>query len=249
MTFRVVSPTLAYTYQPGDFTMVPNQIVRAEPPPHSRSLIFSGLVVGLAIAASVAATPNLEFSPNSVRAVSVTPRGCSVFFSVSHEKAPWTARVVPRVEPLVDEDGDGVIDYFPGTDLVEKSIWAVVDATSGDVAVSAPTGYEPQEILADSYALFPSGKKFVDAREQLDLLIVRPGVGAWHSRLHDGGTGDTGLGSDGQVIAAVDAMDLIWSATAKLPLLTSVQGGDIVIGIDPIAMVFYRLEIGLASGS
>ncbi len=213
------------------------------------SRLTCGLILGVVAAWSVAATPNLEFFSDTVRAANVTPNGCAVFFSVSHETAPWMSRVVPRVEPLVDIDGDGEIDYLPSGDLVDKSIWAVVDATTGDVTVSAPDGYTPQEVLVASYALFPQAEKLVDQRQHLDILIVRPGVGAWHQRIQDGGSGDHGLGSDGQVMTEVAAMDLIWSASFKKPLFKGIKTGDVVVGIDPVQMVYYQLEIGLFHNS
>ncbi len=211
--------------------------------------IACGLFVGLAIASSVAATPSLDFFPNSVRALSVTPNGCAVFFSVSHETAPWMSHVVPRVVPMVDGDGDGVVNYLANSNLVEKSIWAVVDATTGDVTVDAPDGYTPQEVLINPYTLIQAGEKLIDSREQLEILIVRPGVGAWHRRIQDGGPADEGLESDGMVMTSVGALNLIWSATNKPPTLKNVKAGDLVVGIDPVSMVYYQLEISLFQGS
>lgn len=210
----------------------------------------SVVAFGLLLAAPLTAAPALQFQPSSVTGSGVTPAGNAVFFSVSRQAGAWMDHTVPRVEAVTDLDGDGAVDFALGGALAERSIWALVDVANGTFCVDGPDGFEPQEVAFDPPAAFKKGM-IGDRRQSLELLVVRPGVGAWHGRLFDGAAGDLSAASDGMVVT--DLAQLTWvdpgGVTGIPAQLSSLQTGDLVIGIDPVHLEYYTFHIQPAGKS
>lgn len=116
-----------------------------------------------------------------------------ILFNVAREPAGAIARVVSRHERLIDDDRDGVIRYVPARGVAWRSIWIVVDLETGALAVAAPGGapmpmrsYGGRESLPAQAIV-----QHLDVeRERVDILVVRPGVGAWAGVVRDGGAAD-----------------------------------------------------------
>ncbi len=161
----------------------------------SMSHLLRAVVVFLSIGVPFvvdAATITLELSRDAVTIHG--ERGAAVaLFSVAREPAGSIARVVSRHERLIDDDRDGVIRYVPVRGVAWRSIWMVVDLETGALAVAAPDGspmpmrsYGGRESLPAQAIV-----QHLDiGRESVDVLVVRPGVGAWAGTVRDGGAAD-----------------------------------------------------------
>jgi len=191
----------------------------------------------------------LHFDRNEVVASELTKGGSAAFFSVSRETLPWSVRVVPRQELMRDDDVDGRITFRPENGVAKASVWAAVDLDTGDFAVGGPDGSSVREVAFDGARGLrrnPSGvlKRVSHNFESLELLVVRPGVGAWRHAASEGGTRDHGPPNDGEL--EIDLEDSVPVGDME-GLFDELQGKDVLIGIDPRALRFFAVRF--VSGS
>ena len=157
---------------------------------HRRAARIVLLCLGVAAAASAADNPTplvLSFSQQAITVSSATPGGKVILFGVGREMSdshPPTPRTVRRMQVLTDDDHDGVVRYDLQRTIPRMAMWAAVDLTSGGrVAVPSP-GFEPVRIpvTPDLVKNDNAGqlKKLEWPFAEMDLLLVRPGTGAWH---------------------------------------------------------------------
>jgi hypothetical protein len=94
------------------------------------------------------APPELEitFEEAAVVAADLTPGGDAVFWSVAREPQGYYQQIVRRQESVL-VDALGEARFEPESGAVQlKSVWAVVDVTSGGFAVSAPPEFPLEEV-------------------------------------------------------------------------------------------------------
>ncbi len=204
------------------------------------------LVLALA-AVPLAAQPKIEFEKDAVVARGVTQGGSVVWFGVIRDRPGWINRVVRRDALETDSDGDGAVRLDLGRPVAPKSIWAAVDLASGAFAVATPEGTPRREVELPASALRSSAAGVVetieDARQFLEILVVRPGEGSWTLSVGDGGASDGDLQSDGSIRASLAAMRPA-EATKMAP--SQLLPGDVVVVVDPRLMEFYVTTFGRA---
>jgi hypothetical protein len=158
--------------------------------PAWRVLVFAFLLIALGRFAT-AAPPAVTVSGTSLHIEGVTPGGSVVVLGVAREAGYYMARVVPRREILDDEDRDGKIDYAPKRGVAFASIWLVTDSKTGETAVAAPSGYRPLEFhqrgAGRGNVLNVVGNNVLDiGRQNVEIVVIRPGKGAWTTRVRNG---------------------------------------------------------------
>jgi hypothetical protein len=81
----------------------------------------------------------------------------------------------------------------------------------------------------------------VDARGLAEILVVRPGTGAWTLRLGDGGPADEDGAADGRLEAALDRMAPL---AGSPPPPSTFQKDDVVLVLDPnlLEMTLVKVE-------
>ncbi len=188
------------------------------------------------------ALPTLHFIKfnDKVKAKNVTAGGDVMFFSVSGERQGWTRRIVHRLDFRV-ANGKGVA-ADTGVNVVDSSIWTVYDFAAGTFAVDSPIGETHAFKIDEQELVQPSGFNYPG--ERLELVVVR-GSDAWHQRVYDGGNADRSVASDGQVEVAFDTLSWVFPADGgeQPPAYGEPRRGDVVIGIDPAAMVYFVVKI------
>ena len=190
----------------------------------------------------------IEFSERGVSASAVTPHGQVVLFGVAREPSatrPAYPRSVRRVAVLTDDDGDGTVHHDLGQDVPLLGMWVVVDLTTGGFAAAPSPGYEPARIvITPDVARHDNNgqlKKLEWPFAEMEMLLVRPGTGAWRLYAAKHSALDENAASDEPLRVDIDAFEPI-GATASSP--KNFRKGDVVALIDPRWMQFGVIEVG-----
>lgn len=152
----------------------------------------------------------LQVERKSVVATEVTRGGSAVFFSVGYDPSPVPQK--RRQATIVrDEDGDGVVELAMPEGVPPLGIWAVVDMATGAVQLGSPRGYDLSYFLDPVEASFKTDGdgRFVRLErdtDDLELLIVRPGKGAWTLRGVDGAETDADYNTNATVALSFDKL-------------------------------------------
>lgn len=175
----------------------------------------------------------------------VTPGGQAVWFSVAHERGEWLTSLVRRDDIVLDDDADGTVSFAVESGVPQLSVWAVVDLASGRFAVAAPDGTPLREIdfPGNSVTRGPRGGLEVleNRGEYLEVLLVRPGSGAWGLGVGDGGASDSDNAPDGTIRAALDTMRPLATSDAAP---AEFRAGDVVIVVAPHTMEIWATTLG-----
>lgn len=174
----------------------------------------------------------------------MTLKGQVALLGVTREIGEDDFHTVRRhLKVLTDEDGDGAIRY-PVTEGVQlRSLWAVADLTSGDSDVVAPEKFGVRRVNWRGRGLERrhDGKDALDDRRTiLELLVVRPQVGAWALRVRDGGESDADGVIDGRVQGILDRMEPL-AASPQPPSVF--RRDDLVLALDPAAMEITLVKV------
>lgn len=196
----------------------------------------SCIAAAVAVATLLLPSPRLTAAPaiqavsTGLRATGITPGGDAVWFGVTIDTAALT-RLRNRHAAIVrDTDGDGAVLY----DLPQVSRFSllyVFDAATGEHAVFRGEGVD-EEVEYDL-----RGKKWRAELEDFDvhadameLLLVRPGEGAWAMSAREGGNGDGDGRRNGKFRLKVREMA---SLAAESPQPQgNVRRGDLLVIID-----------------
>ena len=174
----------------------------------------------------------------------VTAKGEVVLLGVTREIGEDDFPTVKRhLEVLADEDGDGTIRYPVGQAIPLRSLWAVVDLTSGDQDVAAPEKLGVRKVNWRGRGLQKrhDGRDAVeDQRSLSELLVVRPKVGAWALRVGDGGESDGDGEIDGRVEGIFDRMQPLAESP---PAPSAFERDDVVLALDPAAMEITLVKV------
>jgi hypothetical protein len=204
------------------------------------------LVLGSALLAATPAAgvapPALKFESAAVVATGVSPGGHVVWFSVAREPQGFISRVVRREEVVEDLDKDGIVTFPVEEGVPFKSIWVAVDLASGHFAIAGPPGYPLNEIPFPAGGVRPVGgfvRQLRNSRGVAEILVVRPGVGAWGLSVGDGGEGDEDGANDGVVLA--DLWDAYAIGTGP-PVPEQLSPKDVLVMVDPQQMEFYAVS-------
>ena len=189
--------------------------------------------------------PAITFDKSSVSVAGVSPKGQAVLFSVAREVAEDdVATVVRRSRVLPDDDGDGVVKLDLGRDVPLRSVWVAVDLATGQVAAAAPEGYPLRLVKWRGVGIVHGNAhadRVEDARTFAEVLLVRPGAGAWQLTVGDGSAGDDDGAADGKLAAALDRMTPVAGTT---PPPTKFDPKDVVVLIDPNRMELTVVQTG-----
>jgi hypothetical protein len=178
--------------------------------------------------------PEIVFEEDRVVAEGITPFGETVWLGVSRDRPSWRTRVVHRRNVITDSEGQGRVEYELEGGVPQHSIWAVVDLQSGEVAVAVPESYSLRKPEVPAAVFHHTGMGSVELMgtsfRRADIVVVRPGIGAWAVRASDGSENDIDGGQDGLIWIEPEGMEpLIDGREAPVCL----EPGDIVVMMDP----------------
>lgn len=209
--------------------------------------LFLGVLALLTARTGDAAGLRLTVGPDAMVASGVTARGKVVFLGITREIAPDdVVEIRRRLEVLADEDGDSQVTYQLDQPLARRSMWVAVDLTTGDLGTAAPDGFRLSKVNWRGRGLTNrhDGRDSVeDARAFAEVLVVRPGTGAWILRLGDGGPDDADGSPDGRLEAALDRMNPLGDSPEPPQRF---QRNDVVVLMDPNSMEMTLAKVGEA---
>ncbi len=195
---------------------------------------WTAVLAALALAGPAAAEPALTFTSHSVAASGLTPHGQIVWFGVVHDFAGWIPRVT-HVRSAAEANDDGRAELASPVPGPAAAVWTVVDIASGGFAAGRPE--DPAVVVDLPTAAWQVGgdgigaDRLVVGRTQLDLVLVRPGAGAWGTSAGDGGVADADEASDGTLTAALDHLEPLGATSVPTP--HQGQPADRLVAIDP----------------
>ena len=202
------------------------------------------MVLSILMAVPVMAKPAITFDANAVFASNITPLGQVAWFSIAWDR--WQAKNrVTRRDRIDVDTGAGQVTFAVEDGVPSNSIWVAVDLSSGEYAAATPDGTELRLDAVPGGWLAKGAGSAADLLQVdsdfVELLVARPGVGAWGESVGHGGASDVGGGAGGFTRASFGAMRPIGSTG---PAPNEILPGDIVVVIDPNAMECFAARLG-----
>ena len=176
---------------------------------------------------------NVSFGEHEVVVSGLEPGSRVAWLSLASEPRRYYVRDVRR-EGIEAADGTGTARIDAGEAVPPRSVWGVVNLGSGAAVWAAPEGFALEEVVpeGDGLARDDGGRlnRLLTRAVGLELLVVRPGTGAWALTVFDGSPSDRDGKPDGGVAASLEeGRPLLDSPAPPDELLP----GDVVLGIDP----------------
>jgi hypothetical protein len=194
---------------------------------------------------SGAPAPSIAFARSSVTVSGLTPKGQAVLFGMTREVAEDdVATVSRRSQVLTDDDGDGTVRLDLDSDVPFRSVWVAVDLATGQFTTAAPEGYPLRQVSWRGAGIDRSASRadrVEDQRTFAEVLLVRPGVGAWQLTVGDGSDSDDDGAADGRIAAALDRMTAV---AGTVPPPSRFDPSDVVVLIDPNRMELTVVRAG-----
>lgn len=206
-----------------------------------RSTVFSLAFILLASTAAADRSPSMAivFEERQLTVTGVTPGHRIVALGLgigSHGHARLLTR---HVEALPDDDLDGHVTFRPHS-LPAGSVWVAVDYETGDYVVATPTGEEPRLLALADEPWGASRDRVGVSRADLEVLVVRPGVGAWNLWVADGGSRDSDHAMNGVSRLRLDAMNRLVGTEPKGPPIAIPR--DLLVVMDPHTLELFVSE-------
>lgn len=206
-------------------------------------LLLSLLPSALAFGQPAADEPAFTFEPSAVTVSGVAPDTPVVVFYVGRQGVDGVVRVVHGQEVVTaDAAGQGHLSLENG--VPPASLWAAVELASGAFSVAAPEGQPLREatLAADGLRADGQGRYHLlrDFREDLEVLYVRPGLGAWALSLRDGVGTDRDGREDGALSLSLD--DLRGLRDGPGPP-SQFAAGDVLIALDADRLEFFAFRL------
>ncbi|HKI00412.1 MAG TPA: hypothetical protein VKK31_00385 [Thermoanaerobaculia bacterium] len=194
-----------------------------------------------------AAPLRVTLESNAIVTSGVQPQGRIVLFGLTREIGPDDFPTVRRhLTVLADDDGDGTVVYPLEGGVPLRSLWAAADLASGDFDAAAPEklGLRRANWRGRGLERRRDGRDAVeDGRPLLELLAVRPKVGAWALRVGDGDGTDGDGAIDGRLSGVLDQLQPL---AGSPPPPATFERGDLVLAIDPAAMEIVLVKVAEA---
>jgi hypothetical protein len=196
---------------------------------HIGALCAALVLVAMTPAAFATGSMTITFSASEVVVDGVTGGHPVFVFGIGIGSHGRSALLTRYVQTLTDDDEDGQISvYYRG--LPQRSVWVVVDSVTGEYVVETPSGNAPS-VLSVAGDAWRGDRVSIDVdRAYLEVLVVRPGVGAWTLRTADGGANDSdGLSNAVATLSLAGMQQLAGEENDP----GAVISGDVIVMIDP----------------
>ncbi|HEV7238166.1 MAG TPA: hypothetical protein VGQ36_02920 [Thermoanaerobaculia bacterium] len=204
--------------------------------PRVNMRIAAAMIAALLFPASaLAAAPAIEVVSKGLRATGITPGSDAVWFGMTIDTLAMTRALTRHAAVVRDTDGDGAVLYDMPR-ISRFSLLFVVDATTGEYAVFRAEGVDAIEHDLHGKRWRAGLEDFDLHADVLEVLVVRPGEGAWTTSAMEGGANDGDGRRDGKFRLKVRDMDPI-VATNNKPQ-SNVRRNDLLVMIDARTLAY-----------
>lgn len=204
------------------------------------------VVIPLLLAPSIFAQ-QATLLDSTIRVTGLTPEANLVWMRVSHEAQPYMTAVITREAIAPDHDRDGTIEIDFAERIPLRTTFVAVDISSGATVVSSPEGFSSETIIpGDRLGRARGVSHAFDLleleRNELEILVVRPQVGAWRVLSFEGSPGDGDRMNDGVLTVRFADLQPVTAPGAAVP--GNLKPGDIVVAIDPESLAHFSHVVG-----
>jgi hypothetical protein len=188
--------------------------------------------------------PTLQFDDDGITATRATPGSLVAFAGVSIGSHNFML-TVDKPAALVPVDANGQARFDVPGGVNPRSVWLVVDGTSGGYTVWAPPGMVIREMDFPGAGYQTNSKGMAEKididRFRVEAFFIRPGVGIWSSELEDGTAIDQDQIRNGRFTAGVGNLGVL---AGNGPIPDDVQEGDRFFVVDPVSLEFAVQSLG-----
>jgi hypothetical protein len=165
----------------------------------------------------------------------ITPGSDAVWFGITMDTFNSTRRLKRHAAVVADSDRDGTVLYeLP--EISRFSLLFVVDAKTGEYAVFRAEGVDAIEHDLRGKTWRAGLEDFDLHADVLEVLVVRPGEGAWTTSAMEGGANDGDGRRNGKFRLKVRDMDPIVTTNNKPQ--SKVRRNDLLIMIDARTLAY-----------
>lgn len=188
-------------------------------------------------------TPVLTLQQAAVVASRITPGGRALVFGmVRHPRGSWLE--VDHVLRIVTDDSRaGTVTWNEREPIPPVALFGVIDLQTGGIAFASPEGSTFRLVTFPGKGLHRGAagdfQRFEAGHEFLDVIWVRPGVGAWSFSGGDGGS-DSDHHADGRL--SIDPADMKPVGDSPAPPKQYLPG-DTLVWIDPRTREYATTEV------
>jgi hypothetical protein len=200
------------------------------------------------LAAAEAPPLAIRFAQQSITISGVTRGGSILVVGVAHElrgSPPRVPTVVRRAEILRDTDGEGEVRLDVPGGVPRMALWAAIDMVNGaHAAFSSPeTDARSVELVPDLVRSDNAGqlRKIEWPFAEIDLFIVRPGMGAWQLYASKASGLDENRHNQNPLRLDVESTIPIADSPAAP---RAIRSGDVIVIFDRRGMQYGILEVG-----
>ena len=207
-----------------------------------RALLAAGLIFCLTPDVN-AQSPTFKWWKTDLSVANVTSGGDAILFFASRSAGGFISRKECGLAFDTDQDQDGSVLFSQPDPTASDFLWTAVDFTTGAHSFEAGGAFKvsAEPLLSGVSA---GAVTLQVQRPYVELLVVRPGIAAWHGLLSDGTESDVGVDSDNVVVADLGSLPGKWPAGEQQPgPLGSLAGGDVVIAIDPLRLELFTSTV------
>ncbi len=206
---------------------------------YKKDLVFA-LALITAPAWGLAPTIELPTDSRGEIAISETSQGATVALIGASRRWNGHGSTLSLVsEALSDDDRDGSVALSPHGGVSEQSLWITVDVATGAVSTASPEGAVTHAFdLTDSELRrgpFDELSRIRLTGRQANVLLVRPGQGAWRRMVGDRSLYDEDDIGDGAFTLALDQMVPF---VGNEPPPSLLEDDDVLVILDPHRLAF-----------
>ena len=188
----------------------------------------------LTVLASPAEKTRLTFEPRAITGP-VVPGGGAAWMSIASAVRSGRPVTEHRIGITPDSNTDGIARWEQTEDVPTRGLWLMVDMRDGTILSGEPmlrTAPRPASFPQAMFLRDPGGAyAYVLLPSHIlgDVMLVRPGVGAWYSLGVDGGGRDLDGAPNGLWVFQVASMQPVADSP---PAPDGVQPGDVFLSIE-----------------
>ncbi len=206
---------------------------------------LAALALLLGTPPAFASPPTLTFDAGSLTASGLTASGEAAFLGVMRLPRVYYQEVYTvRETGTADAEGSLLLPVEPG--VGRRSVWAVVDLATGELAVAAPEDYRLNELPLPAEAIGRDAddkpSRVTLSQKTAEVLLARHGSGAWGLAVTDGGPEDADGEVDGSITLSVAALAPMEELAAPEELLA----GDVLVVLDPNELTYRAATVTAA---